>query len=106
MGIRERNTKFGLTIAIALAWCVHAHLTGPCTEWGGRDGRMERARRRPVALPGNGDDARRLVDERNKGRMKVPKFSSGYPVPLIPLTLHVDIVDETGRLPKPASVFC
>ena len=25
----------------------------------------------------------------NKGQMKVPKFSSGYPVPLIPLTLHV-----------------
>ena len=32
------------------------HVDRPCTEWGDRDDRMERARRRPVALPGNGDD--------------------------------------------------
>ncbi|MEE3219136.1 MAG: hypothetical protein VX257_02685, partial [Planctomycetota bacterium] len=46
--------------AIAPASRVHTHLDRPCTEWGGRDDRMERVRRRPVALPGNGDDADRM----------------------------------------------
>ena len=42
------------------------HVDRPCTEWVDRDDRMERARRRPVALPGNGDDGRSIekkVDE-------------------------------------------
>ena len=42
------------------------HVGRPCTEWGDRGDRMERARRRPVALPGNGDDGRSIekkVDE-------------------------------------------
>ena len=42
------------------------HVGRPCTEWVDRGDRMERARRRPVALPGNGDDGRSIekkVDE-------------------------------------------